>query len=140
MAQFVERWARAEDMNKINVLRGRMKNLSILADDPVNDVSSYYRDVYDRLSLLGEFNNLQKSIEVAGLSELEGIELAAKPSQWEGIRKISLKVSFYELRRTEQYLRILRPMYQLERRYPLNITSISQNGNSLEIMMELYGK
>ncbi|MBI4308981.1 MAG: hypothetical protein HY591_01475 [Candidatus Omnitrophica bacterium] len=118
----------------------QIRDVHALEDDPIKGLNDYYRSIYDHLRVLGGFNGFKRSVEVTGISESGAIESAAKPSQWPGINQLGLKINFYELTGADQCVRILQSLGNLRQSYPLNVTSVKQSGNNLEILIELYGK
>ncbi len=115
-------------------------DLNTLPDDPMDAIEVYYRDLYEAINSLTWLHGIKRSIEVNGLEDGAVIASAAKPSKWEGIQQINIKVSFYEVFGQDRYMRILRALEQLRHKYPLNILSLGQLGSNLSVVIELYGR
>ena len=124
----------------IQKLKTAMIALSSLQDDPLGEISIYYRDFYEAVHFLGASYDIKNIVEVQGVSAGAGIEQTAVPSSWPGVQKLTVKVNFYELLGADQYMNIFESLHWLKARFPLNVTAIVQKARNLEMNFELYGK
>lgn len=117
----------------------RFKYLSSLKDGPVRSIVDSYQDFYEHLKVYAAFYDWKIFISINGLGREGSIEAAVKPSIWEGIIQLDLKMDFHELLGTDEYINIFQMLMQLQNLYLFDVVSIHQSGKDLQIMARVYG-
>jgi hypothetical protein len=117
-----------------------IRNLESIKDNPVIFIEEYYRSLSEVLRIFGAFHDFKIMVEVVDLNETGTIRSAIKHSVWEGIKEMTLKVDFYDVIGEDRYLSIFQSLREIEKRCPVDIIAIDQNGKNLRLMIQLYGK
>ncbi len=127
---------------QVSILGSEMKNddLNLYPEDPIDFIETQLKDVYEFLRVITEAEAMKKNIEIDGIRAGQDISLAAKPSLWEGIKKIVMKVSIFGVKGADQHLKILKSLRQIETIFPSHIALIRQSQNTLTVILEVYGK
>lgn len=117
--------------NKVEDLHKQMGGLLSLTDAPAKDVAVYYQGLDEYAAAWGGFYDLKMNLEAAA---------ETKPSCWESIQQLSLKLNFHQIGGLQTYLRIFEFLKTMQREYPLNVNTVEQKGNNLEVLADLFGK
>ena len=127
-------------IKNISSLRASVHNISFLAENPMANVEDNYSKLYEDLRVLGKFHDVRETVQVERIAEGEDIGFRADQSIWAGIKKVTLKVDFYEMAGMDQYLSVFHVLEAIEKNQPLSIVLINQSGKALEMMVDVYGK
>jgi hypothetical protein len=121
-------------------LKAQAASLSGLENIPVKEFNEAYEHIYTRFKIMEAFYDFKVSIEVPDLPPSTPVVFVAKPSPWEGIQQVAVKVRFDDVRSVDKYVHILENLSQLQRVDQFNVVSMEQNGKKMELFINLYGK
>ncbi len=126
-------------VEKNRLQEGRASDLLKLSDGPVETIGHYYEKIDEHLRMYSGFYHLQNVMLIQGLGADGLIGAATKPSVWEGIGQVDIKIHFFNVAGIDQFLNIFELFTKLQQQCPLNIVAIRQSGKNLEASIQLYG-
>ena len=125
------------DIARMNISIGRV---SVLPDGHMPVLADTVRGLWEAVDVLAHYRGLKSAVHVEGADGQENLARAFKPSEWPGVMKARMKVSFPEIVGVDQYTAVLAFMRQMENDRPLRVMDAAYQGKGLSFNVEAYGR
>ena len=119
--------------------KAEIDKISGFKDAPRTYVQKDYRLLSDALRTFSRTHDVRGVCDIDGIKEEESINTGIKASFWAGIDQMGINMRFYDVQGVDQYISIFDFIGHMEDLYALQVQSINQKGNSLEVLIKLYG-
>ena len=126
-----------ENIARMNISIERMSGFP---DGDLPVLTDNVRYLYGSVDVLSHYRGIKSTVHTEGADEQGTLARAFKPSEWLGVMKARVKVSFPDIIGVDQYTAVLAFMHQMENDRPLRVMDMEYQGKGLSFDLNVYGR